>query len=161
MNPEAASLRSELEALLRFETLLAEVSSRFIILPAERIDRAIDDALREVCEHLDLDGSALWEAQDSDWGSMLLTHIHRPVGGPAIPLSISAAREFPWCLSEVRSGGTIVVSSIETEVPRHAVVDREGFRRYGVKSVLDIPLSSVPDEPFGVLTFFTVQAERL
>jgi hypothetical protein len=44
MNPEAATLHAELEERLRFETLLADLSSKFINLPAGEVDREIEDA---------------------------------------------------------------------------------------------------------------------
>ena len=39
-----------LESLLEFETLIADLSSRFINLPPGEVDREIEDALRRVCE---------------------------------------------------------------------------------------------------------------
>ena len=40
---------------LEFETLISDLSSRFINLPADEVDGAIEDALRGVCEVLDVD----------------------------------------------------------------------------------------------------------
>jgi hypothetical protein len=51
----------ELEEHLRFETLIADLSSKFVNLPAGEVDREIMDAERRVCEALDLDTS-----KDSD-----------------------------------------------------------------------------------------------
>ena len=50
-----------LEERLKFETLLAELSVRFVNLPADRIDGEIQDAQRRICEFLDLDRSSLWQ----------------------------------------------------------------------------------------------------
>jgi len=43
------------------ETLLAEISSRFVNLPADQIDAEIEDAQRRICEFLNLDRSRLWQ----------------------------------------------------------------------------------------------------
>lgn len=59
MNPEEASLRSELEALLQCETLLAELLSELITLPADQTDQEIDGVLKKVIDQLDLDGVAV------------------------------------------------------------------------------------------------------
>jgi hypothetical protein len=48
----------QLEQLLEFETLIADLSSRFINLPADEVDRAIEDAQRRVCDALGLDLAA-------------------------------------------------------------------------------------------------------
>jgi transcriptional regulator with GAF, ATPase, and Fis domain len=61
MAPSVADLENELEERLRFETLLAEISARFVHLPAEQIDSEIEDAQRRICECLGLDLSALWQ----------------------------------------------------------------------------------------------------
>ena len=48
-----------LEERLRFETLLAETSARFVNLPADQIDSEIEGAQRRICEFLTLDRSSL------------------------------------------------------------------------------------------------------
>ena len=40
---------------LEFETLISDLSSRFINLPAGEVDREIEDAQRRVCELLGVD----------------------------------------------------------------------------------------------------------
>ena len=55
-----SELRHALEEQKNFEQLLLEISSRFISLPVESIDDAIEDAQRRICETLNLDHSALW-----------------------------------------------------------------------------------------------------
>ena len=44
--------RLKLEEQLRFETVLSEISARFVNLPAERVDDEIEDAQRRICELL-------------------------------------------------------------------------------------------------------------
>jgi len=61
-----------LEEQLRFEKLLAEISGRFVNLPAERLDREIEDAQRRICEVLDLDRSSLWRVCESKPATLLL-----------------------------------------------------------------------------------------
>ena len=53
-----------LEERLRFETLLAEISARFINLPVHRIASEIEGAQRGVCEFLNLDRSSLWQVPE-------------------------------------------------------------------------------------------------
>ena len=43
------------ENWLSFETLLAEISGRFVNLPADQVDQEIIGAQRRVCEFLGLD----------------------------------------------------------------------------------------------------------
>ena len=57
-----------MEERLQFEMLLAELSARFVNLPADEVDANIEDAQRLICERLGLDRSALWQrsAQEPD-----------------------------------------------------------------------------------------------
>ena len=52
----------QLKERLEFETLLAEISARFVNVPAREVDREIMDAERRICEFLDLDLAALWQS---------------------------------------------------------------------------------------------------
>ena len=48
------------EAPMQFESLLCELSSRFINVAPEEVDREIEEAQGRICESLDVDLSALW-----------------------------------------------------------------------------------------------------
>ena len=156
---EEATLRTELEARLRFETLIADLSSKFINLPAEKVDREIEDAQRRVCECLGLDLAALWQWSAETPRYFKMTHLYRPLGGPPVPERFDAQEVFPWCLQEVRAGRIIMFGSLE-EAPAEAARDRELWRHYGIKSVLNIPLSAGGGLPLGSVSFHTVFAER-
>lgn len=64
MSRENAKPFTELEERLRFETLLANLSSKFANLPAGQVDREIMDAQRRICEFLDLDLLVLWQLSE-------------------------------------------------------------------------------------------------
>jgi formate hydrogenlyase transcriptional activator len=76
------NLRAELEERLRFETLIADLSSKFVNLPPSLVDREIMDAERLICEALGLDLSALWQWSDEGPGSFTLTHFYSAQEGP-------------------------------------------------------------------------------
>ena len=61
MQESIKPMHTELEERLRFETLLAETSARFINLPADQIDGEIEDTQRRMCELLEIDRSSLWQ----------------------------------------------------------------------------------------------------
>ncbi len=150
----------QLEERLRFESLLAEVSVRFVNLPAEQVDGEIEDAQRRICDCLGLDLSALWE-----WASverpdlMTLTHLYRPLGGPPVPEPMDAQTYFPWSLEQARSGKVIAIPSTEN-VPAEAARDQEFWRHFGIKTTLTIPLSTGGRPIIGVVSFNTMLSER-
>ncbi|MFZ0612599.1 MAG: sigma 54-interacting transcriptional regulator [Desulfobacterales bacterium] len=143
---------------MKFETLLTEISTRFVNLPVEQIDSQIEDAQRRICECIGLDFTALWQSSIASARHYVLTHSYRIPEGPALPERMTADEYFPWCLKQVAAGEVIAVST--EEVPAEATRDQEVWRRYGIKSSLIIPLSAGGEPPIGAVSFNTVMAER-
>ena len=148
-----------LEERLRFETLLAEMSARFVNLPADRIDSEIEDAQRRMCKFLDIDRSTLWQVQEGEPGTLLLTHIHQPPGSPAPPDRMNARDFFPWTVQKILGGETFAMSKV-SDLPPEANHDRESYRLYGTKSNVLVPLSVGGGPVFGLLTFSEMRDER-
>jgi formate hydrogenlyase transcriptional activator len=159
MQDSIEALRTELEERLRFEALLAETSARFVNLPSDRIDSEIEEAQRRICELLDLERSSLWQVSVEDPGTLLLTHIHQPPGSTAPPERMNARDFFPRTTQKVLDGETVTISKM-TDLPPEAARDREGFRVYGAKSNVSVPLSVAESPVFGVLTFAVMREER-
>ncbi|MEJ2476356.1 MAG: sigma 54-interacting transcriptional regulator [Desulfobacterales bacterium] len=143
---------------LEFESLLADISTRFVNLPAEQIDGEIEDAHRRVCECFGLDFSALWQLTIKSPRNYTLTHSYRLADGPALPERMTADEYFPWCLERVEAGEVIAISTENS--PAEAARDQEVWRQYGIKSSLVIPLSAGGEPPIGAVSFNTMKAER-
>jgi PAS domain S-box-containing protein len=158
-NKQTATSEKSLEQRLRFETLLAEISGRFVNLPADRIDGEIVDAQRRICECLRLDLATLWQWSMEDPRIVKMTHIYRPLGGPPLPEPMYAQEHFPWCQQQLEAGRIVAVSSIE-DVPAEAARDQEVWRHLGIKAVLSFPLSPGGGPIIGALSFNTVKRER-
>jgi len=148
-----------LEERLQFEMLLADISARFINLPSDSVDGAIEDAQRRVCECLGLDLCALWQWSADAPGLLTMTHIYRSQEGPPLPEPMDAQEYFPWCQLQLEAGKIIAVSSM-VELSAEAARDMENFRYLGIKSCLTFPLSLGDGPPIGVLGFNTMRAER-
>jgi PAS domain S-box-containing protein len=159
MMQEDARLRSELEERLRFETLLADLSAKFINLPATDVNRQIQDAQRRICECLGLNTSVLWEWELDAPDILVLTSIYRAVDGPPVPERLNATEFFPWSVRLVASGKIILLSSMD-EVPEEGTRDVESYRYFNVKALVDIPLSAGGGPPFGVFTVCDTLSER-
>jgi len=157
-----ATLEHDMEHTLEkrqsFERLLAEISTCFVNLPAEKIDSGIEEGLRNVCEYLELDFAALWQLSGDPPGFYILTHSYRAVGEMPIPGRLEAQETFPWCLQQVLAGKVIDVST--EKAPAEAACDQETWRQFGVKSSLVFPLAPGGGQPIGALSYNTVRAER-
>ncbi len=148
---------AEVRSRLEFETLLSELSSRFINLPARELDREIEEALRHVCEMLDIDLAALWQWSVAAPDVITATHVYATKGLQA-PLELRE-EQFPWYRRKMLDGRVVAIASLE-EFPAEAAVDRENCRLIGVKSNLTLPLSMGGEPPVGALGFNTLVEER-
>ncbi len=153
------ALEESLKEQLKFETLMVAISARFVNLPADRIDGEVEDALRRICEYLDLDRATLWQVDAGEPGMLLLTHFHQ-IPGIQQPAKRMIARDFfPWMSRKVLGGETLVISKM-TDLPPEADRDRESFRLYGAKSNVLVPLSVGEGPVFGLLSFAVTRKER-
>jgi formate hydrogenlyase transcriptional activator len=155
-----SNLQMELNRRLCFEELIADISARFINLPVEQIDGAIEHIQRRICEALGFDLSSLWQWEGESGRFMTLTHIYSPPDGPVKPERIDAAEAFPWVSQQLLSGGGTMVMVSTEKVPPEAAQDQVSWRFFGVKSAIGIPLSVGSKPVFGVLSFDTLHAER-
>jgi formate hydrogenlyase transcriptional activator len=149
----------DLEARLRFETLIADLSLKFINLPPDEVDHEVEDAQRRVCHCHGLDMSSLWQWSNQSPGFLALTHVYRPPGGPPIPEPMDAQEYFPWCLEQLLVHKVVAVSSIE-DLPADAARDREFWLHFGIKSTFVIPLSAGGGPLIGALSFNDMKKDR-
>jgi PAS domain S-box-containing protein len=145
---------------LEFETLISDLSSRFINLPPEEVHGEIEDTQRRVCEVLGIDLSALWEGPAATGGPLTLTHFYSSQEGLLPPMrGMSAAEYFPWLQQEMLDGRTVAAAALD-ELPEPAALDRDNLRLFGVKSNLTVPLTVGGTSPIGALGFNTTREER-
>ena len=142
----------------KFEDLLLEISALFINLPIDAIDDVIQDTQRRVCEHLQLDLSALWQWSDRHEHCMTITHLHSPEQGPERPADIDGSKTFPWIYKKMLSGEILAFSN--DDLPEEAEVDKNTRRSFGVESSVNIPLKAGGQPVFGILTFDTLHRKH-
>jgi len=158
MSAKPAVAPSDLQERLRFEELLADLSSKFVNLPPAEVDQEIEDALRRVCELVGIDFSVLWQWSANDPGVIRPTHFCPAQNGlqPPEPLH---QEQYPWSVQQMLAGRMFSISSLE-ELSTEAAVDRESAHLSGIKSNLCLPLAVGGGPPIGALAFNTLQAER-
>jgi PAS domain S-box-containing protein len=158
MSAKPAVVQGDLEERLRFEELLADLSSKFVnLLPAD-VDPEIEHALRRVCESIGIDLAVLWQWSSDDPRVVRPTHFFPSEDGlqASEPLDQD---QYPWVVQQMVNGSVIALSSLE-ELPAAAAVDRESASQSGIKSTLCLPLTVGGGPPVGALAFNTLRAER-
>jgi PAS domain S-box-containing protein len=148
----------QLAEQLRMETLVADLSARFVHLPANEIEGVIQDAQRRICETLDLDRSSLWQEPADEPGTLRLTHLHTRAETAALPGRMDGREFFPWAVQMLMRAETLILPTLSA-LPPEAARDRENIQRHGTKSVVAIPLVA-EGTVYGALTFAAMRAER-
>lgn len=156
MNAQQTNLAAELEGRLRFEELLTHLLAGFVNISSEKVDGAIEQALRNICEALELDRSTLFQWQETSREFVNTHGWARPEFEPN-PVKV-ADDHYPWRVREMQAGRRIQFSSLE-ELPPEATVDRETFRRQGLKSNLTFPLTA-GGKILGAVAFSAMREER-
>jgi len=147
--------RIELEEQLRFEALLTDLSAHFVSVPAEAVDRAIEEAQARIGEALGLDGSVLVQWQ-GDGDAVQVTHAWTAPGCAAS--STLTPAEYPWVVQALLQGEVVSFAAVE-DLPAGAACDQAAFRAGGQKSLVAFPLTSTAGV-FGALAFGTLAAAR-
>jgi formate hydrogenlyase transcriptional activator len=155
----ASEVSPQLVERLRFETLIADLSSRFVNVQADRVDREIEDAQRAICECLVIEHSAVWQTSESYPDELVLTHLYRDPGLQPPAGRMSSTEFFPWAQTKLLSRQIVCVPNT-AEAPPEAKRDMESWRSFGIKSTLGIPLSAGFGAVFGVLSFDAIRQER-
>lgn len=143
-----------------FETLMMELSARFINLPADRVDAAIEAAQHQVCDLFGLERATLWQFDKEKPGRLIMTHAYHVPGGTSLPSQPDGHALFPWLVSRLLAGQSLALSSL-ADLPAEAAQDRTNLQKFNTKATLMIPLASGGQAPFGVMTFAIETAERI
>ncbi|MDM0002627.1 ATP-binding protein [Variovorax sp. J22P240] len=150
-------VHAALQEQLSFERLLSELSVAFISLAARDIDRAIDQALAQVVFALGIDRSTLNRLFPLT-GRAEVTHSFAIEGVDPVPRFPSARETNPWALAKAMANESIVFSRLD-DLPPEASVDKETWRRIGLKSHVMMPIV-VAGQLHGTLNFGCVRSER-
>jgi PAS domain S-box-containing protein len=149
-----AALRAALDERLALDRLIAELSSQFINLPADRIDDAIREGLGQACRLLALDRGTFIRIGP---GGVL----RPPIGWTAegvqpVDATLPLAEQFPWTIDRLLSG-ELVCFSLRDEVPD--ATDRAGYEALGTHSSMALPLL-VDGHVTAIVGFSAVHAAR-
>ena len=148
----------ELQQRLEFESLILALSSRFINLRPSEVGREIEDALRRVCEALDLDIAVLWQWSVSNTDVIAPTHVYRAFEGQRAsgPLRQDL---YPWTRDQMLAGRLVFIPTLEG-FPPEAAVDRKTCESVGIKSAISLPLMVGGSAPIGALGLNSVRSPR-
>jgi formate hydrogenlyase transcriptional activator len=142
---------------LRFETLLAELSTALLTQRADEIDREIGRMLQRVGEEMEFDRAILAERIDGA-NKARVTHSWTRAGITALPDTFEGAA-YPWVMGRLARGEPVHLPQLEA-LPVEAATDRLSFERSGVRCLTVVPLV-VQGTIVGALAFSSLRRERV
>lgn len=135
--PPSSDVKSELEERLHFETLLANISSDFVNLPVDKIDREIESVLKRIAEVLDIDRCSVAQLNE-DRSKLRVTHGYAVPGVAPMP-DIILDDNLPWYKQQLSNCEPILLTSID-DLPKDASHERMHLLQGGIQSTALIPL---------------------
>ncbi len=127
------------EDRLRFEKLLADLSSTFVGESSEESDRLIDTSLEALVGFLGNDRSTLIEFAEGK-PRAVVTHAYAVAGCEPYPLGPLADDWLPWFVGQIRGGKTVFLKHLPEDLPPEAEQEKRYCLAHGLQSNVTIPL---------------------
>ncbi len=140
---------SALADRLRFETMLSDLSSRFVHVAQDGVEREIEYTLARVVEHLALDRGTAFTLTEN--GLDLRTVAASVRLGEARAPEVLPLASIPWLWAKLNRGDWFHFSSL-TDVPKEAGEEKKLMLRLGLKAGVAVALN-VQGTVVGLLAF--------
>src|SRR5215470_6592276 len=161
MNPAggvaaAAPEPSHGDERVRFERLIANLSARFVNLPAADVGAHIEGALRSITEFLDMDRGFLIEVRE---GSHELPVTWRFIGNLPLLGHRFAVHQYPWYSGRIRAGETVVLPRLPDDLPLDSHEARQTFAELNIRTSVTVPVK-IGGVVLGAICFCSHRASR-
>ncbi|MGD9974858.1 MAG: sigma 54-interacting transcriptional regulator [Desulfatirhabdiaceae bacterium] len=135
--------QQSLEDRIKFESLISEISARFINIPIDRIDPVIEKSLFEILTFFQVDRVGLLRIlPDND--AFVVTHLACAPGIPVFQTSVELPSSMvPHTFNKIVNEHAIICYNSLDELPDEAGIDRKTHESFGTRSVLNIPIGKI------------------
>jgi len=128
------------QAHLEFEILLADLSAKFVGIPADQVDSVIAYGLRQILEFFQVDRAGLLRSLPHK-SAYQITHAVYSKYVPSVPVGVELSMSlYPWVSEKLAKKHEVVSFSRLDDLPPEAHVDRKRYAEWGIRSALDIPI---------------------
>ncbi|MCB0278495.1 MAG: GAF domain-containing protein [Calditrichaeota bacterium] len=150
----------KLEQRLSFETLISNISTEFINLPADDINKEFHSMLQLIGGFMDLDRCQIFEFNEEKT-YMTITHewTNRGIESEILLNRKVDRHSNPWLLQKLYNNEVIKINSIE-DFPDKAIDLRNYYTKSRIKSMVYIPLV-VGGDLLGFAAFDAFHAKRM
>jgi formate hydrogenlyase transcriptional activator len=118
-----------------FERLVTDLAGRLVVVHPEDVESAIVEGIEKIALSLGLDRGSWWELHPGTDDAVVRLTWTLPEYR-VMQSGESARLQVPWMLSRIRKGEVLTIGNPD-DIP--SATDREGLKRFGVKSTISIP----------------------
>ncbi len=122
----------------KFESLLGEISRRFLRLETLDLEIGIEDALRRICEATGADSGALLEISE-DETEVVKEHLFSLGTALSMDLGSLPLVHASWLMARLHRCELVHIADV-AELPKAARVERELLERRGIRSLVCVPV---------------------
>src|SRR5258708_9404218 len=140
-------MRRELNDRLRFERLIAMLSTKLVNVPPEKVDQEVEKGLDEVVETMKLDRCALFELAN-DTGDLRITN--KKVGADAVPFPL-CKQHLPWLFEQTSLGKVVILPDLAQGLPAEANAEKGFFRNSRINSAVAFPFVQAAGTALAIL----------
>ena len=148
--------RPSIDSRVQFEDLITAISTQFINLAPEEIDKGINEALKKLGKAAGVDHSAVFLFKN---GHDYDTYEWCARGIPPIKDNLQSVpfQSFPWYMSKLSKGENIHIPRVD-DLPPEALAERKLLRGLGIRSLVVVPMI-LHNSPVGFLGFDSMRRE--
>ncbi len=152
---ERKKMQQLLERKQRFDELLSNISSKFLAVPADQVEKEFADALQSITRNEDIDRCTLGRFSKTE-GILRISADAEEIRTDTLPNG--AEYQVPWFQERMKEGKLTYYSTLD-ELPEEAAKDRNWLAELKIESMVAIPLR-VSDFSVGGIAFETVGRSR-
>jgi signal transduction histidine kinase len=144
---------------IEFEKLVSDISSRFISLAPDSVDRGIQQALENVGRFAKADAGYVFLFSEN-LKRFSMTHLWRNenIATRKGDFQNLDAESMPWWTGKITRGEPVVVSSLD-DLPDEAATEKNIMEPQGIRSLIDMPMIYL-ENVIGFLGFSCVNTHR-
>ncbi len=152
--------KETLKERLEFESLLSDLSARFVNLPPEAVDREIERSLKAILDSFQVDRAGLVRVIPEK-KLFLVTHAVYSDNVPPVPAGVEHPLSIhPWASCKLIQKQEIVAFTRIDDLPPEADEDKKTWAEWGIRSGVNIPV--LIGEHFGhIISINTANQERV
>ncbi len=152
--------QEDLERRTEFGKLITTISTRFINLPADRIDEWANFALLQIGQFSHVDRGYIFQLHD---GGTLMDNTHEwcaeGIKSYIHDLKNLSVQEYSWLMDQLRSGNICHVCRV-ADLPPQAKVEKAEFEREQIRSLICVPMM-LRGELVGFVGLDSVRQEKM